>query len=87
MIRAEIWARNTNFTLMYDRPPRCVEKGHIVLESAPVYRLAPRGAEYGARPAGGVILERKVTYPRGSCHPRCRTPTKVGRTATVNLAD
>ena len=63
MIRAEIWARNTNFTLMYDRPPRRVEKGHIVLESAPVYRLAPRGAEHGARPAGGVILDRKVATP------------------------
>ena len=71
MIRAEIWARNTKAVLMYDRPPRRVEKGHIVLESAPVYRLAPRGAEHGARPAGGVILERKVATPaRAALHVR-----------------
>ena len=63
MIRAEIWARNTNFTLMYDRPPRRVGKGRITVESAPVYRLAPRGAEHNARPTGGVILERKVATP------------------------
>ena len=61
MIRAEIWARNTNFTLMYDRPPRRGEKGRINVESAPVLRNGPRGADHGARPAGGAILERKVT--------------------------
>ena len=60
MIRAEIWARNTKSALMYDRPPRRVEKGHIVLESAPGSRNGPRGGQHGARPAGGLILDEKV---------------------------
>ena len=61
MIRAEIWARNTKSALMYDYPLFRVETGRITVESATVLRNGARGAERGARPAGGVILERKVT--------------------------